>query len=183
MRRYLLFPMLLLGTVLKAQSPDSARARMMRQEGPVAGKNTPLNQIYPLFILNGVVSDSARINQLKPEEVMSIKVLKSPSATSIYGEAGKNGVVLISTNAFVNGNIYKILSPYSAKYKEIGTCNDCMVYIQHSKIVGDAVRDEYLSELEKSKIDSITILEQPVLTQQYNVADKKYGVIVTYHPK
>ena len=48
----------------------------------------------PLYILDGVVIDPASMN-VKPEDIKSIDVLKGKSGTDLYGEKGKNGVVLI----------------------------------------------------------------------------------------
>lgn len=40
---------------------------------------------------------------ISPEEIESIEVLKDESATAIYGEKGKNGVVIISTKEKAKG--------------------------------------------------------------------------------
>ena len=49
-----------------------------------------------LIIVNGEVYTS-ELNTIDPNEIEAITVLKDKSATDIYGEAGKNGVVLITT--------------------------------------------------------------------------------------
>jgi TonB-dependent SusC/RagA subfamily outer membrane receptor len=47
----------------------------------------------PLFIVDG--KEVPSINNLKPEDIKSVSVLKDASATSVYGEKGKNGVIII----------------------------------------------------------------------------------------
>ncbi|GHT61373.1 hypothetical protein AGMMS50239_12160 [Bacteroidia bacterium] len=48
----------------------------------------------PLYIVDG--QEVASISNLRPEDIESISVLKDNAAISIYGEKGKNGVVIIT---------------------------------------------------------------------------------------
>jgi TonB family protein len=50
----------------------------------------------PLYIVDGIEVNKSEINTLKPENIKEISVLKDASATAIYGDKGKNGVVLIT---------------------------------------------------------------------------------------
>ncbi len=51
----------------------------------------------PLVILDGKVIDKKQMDQLNPETIESISVLKEKSATEVYGEKGKNGVIIITS--------------------------------------------------------------------------------------
>ena len=55
-----------------------------------------INKSSPLILIDGKES-SGSIEELDPRRIESISVLKNEAATSIYGEKGKNGVVLITT--------------------------------------------------------------------------------------
>lgn len=48
-----------------------------------------------LVIVDGV--KGADLNSIHPDEIASINVLKSESAKAIYGDAGKNGVIVVTT--------------------------------------------------------------------------------------
>ncbi|MBN8837977.1 MAG: TonB-dependent receptor [Sphingobacteriia bacterium] len=50
----------------------------------------------PLLVLDGIPYDGS-LNDINPDEVASIEVLKDASATAIYGSRGANGVILVST--------------------------------------------------------------------------------------
>jgi len=50
----------------------------------------------PLYILDGVIIDPSKMN-VKPDDIERIDVLKEKSATEVYGDKGKNGVVLITS--------------------------------------------------------------------------------------
>jgi TonB-linked SusC/RagA family outer membrane protein len=49
------------------------------------------------FAFNGGQEQPSRINDLNPEEIESIEVLKGPSAATIYGTEASNGVIQIIT--------------------------------------------------------------------------------------
>lgn len=51
----------------------------------------------PLFVIDGKIAVKDEMSSIKPEDIVTIDVLKNASATAIYGEKGKNGVVLIKT--------------------------------------------------------------------------------------
>ena len=62
----------------------------IRGAGSLEGKN-------PLYVVDGRVVSDREMNDLNPQMIESIEILKDASATSIYGSRGANGVVLITT--------------------------------------------------------------------------------------
>lgn len=52
-------------------------------------------KLPPLIYLDGVEIES--MDDINPKDIKSIDVLKDKSATAIYGEKGKNGVILITS--------------------------------------------------------------------------------------
>lgn len=75
--------------------------------GGVAGDNSVSMKIHgkgslstdsePLFIIDGIQSNSSMVMNLNPNDILSISVLKDASSTSIYGSLGANGIVYITT--------------------------------------------------------------------------------------
>ena len=51
----------------------------------------------PLIVVDGVVDAIADLNDLNPEDIESITVLKDASSAAIYGARGANGVILVTT--------------------------------------------------------------------------------------
>lgn len=51
----------------------------------------------PLYIIDGKEMDPKQLNKVSPHDIKSVSVLKDKSATSVYGEKGKNGVIIIVT--------------------------------------------------------------------------------------
>lgn len=51
----------------------------------------------PLYIIDGVVQTAVEAKSLDPGEIEAVRVLKDAAASSLYGAAGANGVVMITT--------------------------------------------------------------------------------------
>ncbi|MEN3324737.1 TonB-dependent receptor [Mariniflexile soesokkakense] len=56
----------------------------------------------PIYIVDGI---QGSINNLNPNDIESIDVLKDASSTAIYGSAGANGVIIITTKKAKDGKI------------------------------------------------------------------------------
>ena len=61
----------------------------------IRGSNSIHGGNDPLIIVDGL--QGANINQLNPNDIASMEILKDASATAIYGSRGSNGVILITT--------------------------------------------------------------------------------------
>lgn len=101
----------------KAPGVDIMGASGMSGSGTriiIRGVNTITGNATPLFVVDGVPFDasttaqasfvygnqtSSRFLDLDPNNIESIDVLKGLSATTRYGELGRNGVVLITTKS------------------------------------------------------------------------------------
>ncbi|MEJ5993526.1 TonB-dependent receptor plug domain-containing protein [Pedobacter sp. Du54] len=58
------------------------------------------NGVYgkkPLMVLNGEILDQTGINELDPNKIQSVTVLKDASAIALYGKGAENGVIVIVT--------------------------------------------------------------------------------------
>ena len=51
----------------------------------------------PLIIVDGEELVDKSVDEINPKTIESISVLKDKSAATLYGEKGKNGVILITT--------------------------------------------------------------------------------------
>ncbi|MCB4799241.1 SusC/RagA family TonB-linked outer membrane protein [Neotamlana laminarinivorans] len=85
----------------------------------IRGQNTILGSSSPLIVLDGAiisnnsvnlsttsgVSEQSRLNDLNPEDIESISVLKGASAAAIYGTGAANGVLVIQTKRGKKGKM------------------------------------------------------------------------------
>lgn len=88
--------------------PGSANVKVrIRGTGSMLGSNTPL------YIMDGVMVESAQFAALNPNDIADIQVLKDAASTAIYGSRGANGVIVISTKSGKEGKTkYNYRSQY-----------------------------------------------------------------------
>ena len=64
----------------------------------------------PLYVIDGVSGGS--IDNINPNDIESIEVLKDASSTAIYGSAGANGVIIVTTKQGVKGKVQVDFNAY-----------------------------------------------------------------------
>ena len=83
----------------------------------IRGNNSVSLSNEPLYIVDGIRIESStgslsvgiggqapsRVNDINPDEIADIQILKGPSASAIYGTSGASGVILITTKRGVAG--------------------------------------------------------------------------------
>jgi TonB-dependent SusC/RagA subfamily outer membrane receptor len=76
------------GRIDNSKLKSNPNSEKMKLKSPFAGE-------FPLFILDG--KEVPNIDDVNPENIEKIDVLKGESATELYGEKGKNGVIVITS--------------------------------------------------------------------------------------
>ncbi|TDG35336.1 TonB family protein [Pedobacter changchengzhani] len=84
-----------------AQTTDSTKFEIKNAKTGEIVKTTNLliggTKNSPLYIVDGVIADKDAVGKIGPASIKSIDVLKDKTATDLYGEKGKYGVILITT--------------------------------------------------------------------------------------
>ncbi|SEN85127.1 TonB-linked outer membrane protein, SusC/RagA family [bacterium A37T11] len=97
------------GGVLVSQSsykPGSSPSVLIRGKRSISASSDPLYVVDGIPITGGM-------DQVSPNDIASMDVLKDASATAIYGARGSNGVIMITTKKGVDG---KTQVDYNAYY-------------------------------------------------------------------
>ena len=93
---------------------------VLRGEGSLTGDNNALIVVDGIPIDNtsssggdgtstgGYADHGNRFNDINPDDIESVTILKGPSATSLYGSRGASGVVLIKTKKGLKGTKMRI---------------------------------------------------------------------------
>ncbi len=125
--------------LLNGMAGKAAGVRIARSNGDpgagstiqIRGANTITGSSDPLFIVDGIpvsnsslvgnsgsraggTSEQSRINDLNPEDIESIQVLKGASAAALWGSRAANGVVVITTKKGKAGD--KVNISFSSTY-------------------------------------------------------------------
>jgi TonB-linked SusC/RagA family outer membrane protein len=69
----------------------------------IRGANSINSDNSPLYVVDGFVG--ADFNNINPDDIASLEVLKDASATAIYGSRGSNGVIIITTKTGKKGSM------------------------------------------------------------------------------
>jgi TonB-dependent SusC/RagA subfamily outer membrane receptor len=72
------------------------------QRIPVEEVKLPDNVLY---VLDGVITTAASISEIHPSAIASVDVLKGNSAVALYGEKGKEGVIVIKTKKLTEAEL------------------------------------------------------------------------------
>lgn len=120
------------GVVVETAGGDPGSGVRMQIRG--AGS---LNNVNPLIIVDGIAVES--MNNLSPQDIESIQVLKDASSAAIYGSRASNGVILISTKSGASGELkINVSADYGIQY--IGKKLDLLTTDEWIK-VNNAARD------------------------------------------
>jgi TonB-dependent SusC/RagA subfamily outer membrane receptor len=162
MKKLLVVFSLLLSVSAFAQKADSAKKEI---------KITPSSRYgsaSPLVIVDGV-KYNGDISAIPPNEIKSIDVLKSASATSSYGAEGVNGVILITTKKAKTAG----LKP-SVTITGTADSTSAPLYI----IDGDTSTSKAFRSLNPGDIDNISVLKDASANSTYGPAGKNGVVII-----
>jgi len=130
------FGELLSGTTANVQVLPSAGTVGTGTRIRIRGLNSLSLSNEPVYYVDGVRVESSnnsfsvgtggqsfsRINDLNPEEIESIEIVKGPSAATLYGTSAANGVVRITTKRGLSGRTNWTV------YSEIGALKDNNTY-------------------------------------------------------
>ncbi len=84
-------------------APGNAPSIKVRGLGSISAGNGPLVVIDGQPLNSGTQTNAGGLNQLNPNDIDKIDVLKDASATAIYGSRGANGVVMVTTKRGKSG--------------------------------------------------------------------------------
>ncbi|MEL6718342.1 MAG: TonB-dependent receptor plug domain-containing protein [Bacteroidota bacterium] len=91
------------GVVIQRTSSQPGAGAQIRIRGNRSLGSDESGVNDPLLVVDGIPYQGGNINDLNPDLIESINVLKDASATAIYGSRGANGVILITTKKGIPG--------------------------------------------------------------------------------
>lgn len=152
----------------------------------VRGRNSINANSQPYIVVDGIPLSrtDGSINDINPNDIESVEILKDPSAVAIYGVNGSNGVILITTKRGTTGkpsirysgyggveNIAHILEPVSGeellkRYAEYARITNTSLYN------GGPVRNQYEYDNYKNGVttDWLDAVMQTGVIQNHNVS-------------
>ncbi len=152
----------------------------------VRGRNSINANSEPYIVVDGIplTRTDGSINDINPNDIESVEVLKDPSAVAIYGVNGSNGVILITTKRGTTGKPSIRYSGYggieqAAHVPEPVSGEELLKrYAEYARITntslfnGGPVRNEYEYDNYKNGIttDWLDAVMQTGVVQNHNVS-------------
>jgi hypothetical protein len=151
---------------------------------PVSAKmklNGTTPEFPPLFVIDGVISDKG-VDEIHPDDIARISVLKDKPATDKYGEEGKNGVVEITTKKIDSKGTQNTLSDvkvigYANKPEIDASGLNRKIRIRNSKpsnadidpliVIDGIVTDIDVNDIDPLSIESIDVLKDEASINKY----------------
>lgn len=136
----------------------------------------------PIYFLDSVEVSPDNFRKVDPKQIAAISVYKDSTATALFGERAKEGVIYVETKVLAKKKLWKLLSEKSAEYKKIFPnfeSDNEAVYILNGKVYTENFEGE-LASLKKEQINSVKIIDKKSLKKDYAISDKKYGILVDF---
>lgn len=149
----------------------------------IRGNRSIYGNNEPLFIIDGIEGSFDAVN---PNDIESVEVLKDASSTAIYGSAGANGVVLITTKSAQKGKFQVNFDAYwgwnkATSFPKINSGQDYINFRREAaKTAGkwsspaddESIFPSYMWPLiqENKWVDWFDLATQTGTTQNYNLS-------------
>lgn len=123
-----------------------------------------LQNNQPLYILDGKVLDrTPSPDDLSPKNIASVEVLKNESATILYGEKGKNGVIIITSKNKNTGT----------QIRNTGTAGTPLI------VIDGGISDKKMDDIKPETIQSINVLKGDMALKKYGITGDRGVLEVT----
>lgn len=125
-------------------SPDADILIRVRGGGSITGDNSPL------IVIDGF--QGGKLNELSPNDIEDITVLKDASSTAIYGSEGANGVILITTKSGkagktqINYNGYIQTKKVSKRIDVMDTYQYVMSNYEYAALRGESALNSFYKQ-------------------------------------
>ncbi|HWD88117.1 MAG TPA: hypothetical protein VG367_08325 [Mucilaginibacter sp.] len=145
--------------------------------------DSPLSKLGPNYLM---IIDSAKVTRdqfqkFNPNTIASLQVLTDTDATNKYGDAAKDGAVIIQTKAVARKRYTSYFRNKSHAYDSLyvaAKSDSAFQYIINDKIKPEKDSEGDLSAINDDLFISLEILTADDLQKKYNISGKSIGVLI-----
>jgi len=145
--------------------------------------DSPMSKLGPnyLMIIDSVKITRVQFQKFNPNTIASLEVLTDTDATNKYGNAAKDGAVIIQTKSLARKRYTSYFRSKSKAYDSlyVSAKNDStFLYIINDKVKSEKNSEGDLSAIDDDLFISLEILTAADLQKKYNISDKTVGVLI-----
>jgi hypothetical protein len=141
-----------------------------------AGKLGP----NPIFIIDSQKVSQSDLSKYNADSIATVVMLYDTSATKLYGDSAKDGVVIIETRSFARQMFIsffrKSSKSYDSLYRVVGN-DTSFAYIINDKVQKGNYEGN-LSAINDELFGGLEILTKEQLYDKYNISNKQFGIVV-----
>lgn len=166
-------------TVIRVtQKADSSR-QVIEYSLNSPTKNVDANKA--LYIINTKESSPEGMKGLDPANIESVSVLKDKSATELYGEKGKNGVIIITTKKGETTTGSKNLNNISVIASNKDENNATHIKASNPLVIVDGIveSNELLKSIDPAKIEQMEIFKDEKAIALFGEKAKEGAIVIT----
>ena len=126
-----------------------------------------LKNSKPVYVLDGKFYDSSILNEIDPNSISKVEVLKGDKSVSIYGKKAENGAIVITLKSEGEKKTPEF------KFNELNF-GDNVVFVLDEKIV----EQEKIKLLAPNKIKSMLVFKDAETLKKYGVPSGKTLVLI-----
>ena len=116
--------------ITNSQRPGTVGSITIRGQRSIGASSAPL------YVVDGMIIQNGGIENINPQDIESIEVLKDASATAIYGSRASNGVIIITTKKGRNGQKPSVSYTGDVTISTIQKKYDVLNAAQYKELVG-----------------------------------------------
>ncbi|WP_190246212.1 M56 family metallopeptidase [Gelidibacter gilvus] len=138
------------------------------------------SETSPLVIFDGKEINNDEMEDIHPNSIAHIEVLKDNSATKVYGKKGENGVILITSkkdgfSKTKNEEIIIIIEDENQKSSSTSNNGIRPLYI----LDGKEISKEEMETIDSNNIESVDVLKNEASTKKYGEKGKNGVILIT----
>ena len=162
------------------ESKMGIRIRSVSNESIIDSKSTD----KPLFLVDG--KEVSTIEDIKPENIESFSILKDKTSTELYGEKGKNGVILITTKANEMSETEREQQSIQRQAQQEAQIKESLLSLSNLNnqtggeplILVDGKENQSLENIKPEDIETISILKEGTAAQ-YGEKGRNGVILIT----
>jgi TonB-dependent SusC/RagA subfamily outer membrane receptor len=139
----------------------------------------------PIYVIDGSIAGNDALNKMNPGDIASIDVLKGNAATALYGERGRDGVIVINTKAAAKKRFWTLLCSASNEYQKIMTTpesDSIAIYKLNGELLTKTTKHQ-LYNLNSKDIKTVLVSEDQGMPANGSSGKKYIVAIETNGPK
>ncbi|MDQ6761977.1 MAG: energy transducer TonB, partial [Bacteroidota bacterium] len=124
-----------------------------------------------VYVIDGKIAPIADVKLISPQDIESMNVLQGKAAIAVYGDKGKNGVIVITRKDKGHSNIIT--------FKNGANINTLSVPDVIYSVNGKIISKEDVDKIPPQSIESINVLKDESAVQKYGEKGKNGAVEIT----